>query len=438
MKNIQFSDFGRKLCGPSGINQLMDDIGKPLPQNIPVCQMGGGNPARIPEVEAMYRAQMGKILNHGDDFENLTGRYDAPQGRTSFIEFCAAYLSKTFGWNIGPENIAVTNGSQSAFFYLFNMFSGTCTEGVAENCRKIKKTVVFPLVPEYVGYADQGIESGTFIGIPAGFSLYPDHTFKYHIDFERLGQYLEDHDNAGALCVSRPTNPTGNVLTDDEIHHLACLAERHGVPLFVDNAYGLPWPDIIFSDAKPYWDENVVLSMSLSKIGLPALRTGIIIAQKELINAVSRMNAIAALASGSMGQALAGELIGNGVLVETAKNSVRPFYEKKSAYMQKCIHNYFSGTNYYIHKSEGSIFLWLLMPDLSIPTKELYKLLKLQGVFVMPGEYFFFGSAPDGSQPPVEEHPHFTKCLRLNYARPDSEISRAVRIISELYRRNCK
>jgi len=434
MKNIQFSDFGKKLCGPSGINQLMDDIGKPLPKNIPVCQMGGGNPARIPEVEAMYRTQMEKILNHGDDFENLIGRYDAPQGRTSFIAYAAGYLSKTFGWNIGPENIAVTNGSQSSFFYLFNMFSGTYTE----NGGKIKKTVVFPLVPEYVGYADQGIEDGTFIGIPAGFSLYPNHTFKYHIDFDKLELYLEDHDNVGALCVTRPTNPTGNVLSDDEVYHLAHLAARYDIPLFMDNAYGLPWPDIIFSDVKPYWDENVVLSMSLSKIGLPALRTGIVIARKELINAVSRMNAIAALASGGVGQALAGELIGSGVLVETAEKCVRPFYERKSTYMQECIHNYFAGTEYYVHKSEGSIFLWLLMPDLAVTTKKLYELLKEKGVFVMPGEYFFFGTAPDGSLPPVEMHPHFTKCLRLNYARPDSEISRAVHIISELYRCNCK
>lgn len=434
MNTLHFSDFGEKLCGPSGINQLMDDLGKPLPENIPICQMGGGNPARIPEVEAMYRVQMMKIMNHSDDFENLIGRYDAPQGRTSFIKYAAAYLSKTYGWKIGPENIAVTNGSQSAFFYLFNMFGGTYTV----NGKAVKKTVVFPLVPEYVGYADQGIEPGTFVGIPAEYTLFSDHTFKYNIDFQRLERYLEDHDNVSALCVTRPTNPTGNVLTDDEIHHLARLAAQYGIPLFVDNAYGLPWPDIIFSDAKPYWDENVVLSMSLSKIGLPALRTGIIIARKELISAISKMNAIAALASGSMGQALAGELIGSGVLVDTARNCVRPFYEKKSNFMQSRIHSYFAGTNYSIHKSEGSIFLWLLMPDLSVTTKQLYELLKAQGVFVMPGEYFFFGNAADGSLPPVEAHPHYTKCLRLNYARPDGEIDRGIKIIAGLYRRNCK
>ena len=75
MNNIQFSDFGSKLCGPSGINQLMDDLGKPLPKYIPLSLMGGGNPARIPQVESMYRQQMEKIISNGDEFENLIGDY---------------------------------------------------------------------------------------------------------------------------------------------------------------------------------------------------------------------------------------------------------------------------------------------------------------------------------------------------------------------------
>lgn len=74
----------------------------------------------------------------------------------------------------------------------------------------------------------------------------------------------------GALCVSRPTNPTGNVLTDGEIAELATLAAQYGIPLMIDNAYGMPFPNIIFPDmvegsSAPYWDENIVLSMSLRR-----------------------------------------------------------------------------------------------------------------------------------------------------------------------------
>lgn len=435
MKNIDFSDFGKKLCGESGILQLMDDLGKPLPKNIPSFQLGGGNPASIPGIEKMYRDRMEYILNHGNTFEDLIGRYDAPQGRMSFIEDVASYLSKKFGWKIGPENVCVTNGSQSAFFYLFNLFSGTFTNGSSTQ----KKTIVLPLVPEYIGYADQGLEKDTFIGIPSTFTMFDNHTFKYNIDFAALEKYLESHDNVGALCVSRPTNPTGNVLTNHEIHRLSELAKQYDIPLMVDNAYGLPWPDIIFDDeAIPYWDENVILSMSLSKIGLPSLRTGIIIADSKIVTAMSNLNAIAALASGSVGQELAGALIKDGTLIEAAKKYVKPFYLEKSIKTQNAIHKYFSGLNYSIHKSEGAIFLWLLMPDLTITTKEFYSKLKEKGVIVVPGEYFFFGEAKDGSLPPVENHPHFSKCIRLNYSRPDKEVDEGIRLIAEVYKKYSK
>ena len=73
MSNIEFSDFGKKLTGESGILQLMDDIGKPLPAGVKPYRLGGGNPARIPQVEKLYRARMEKIMGHKDDFEKLIG-----------------------------------------------------------------------------------------------------------------------------------------------------------------------------------------------------------------------------------------------------------------------------------------------------------------------------------------------------------------------------
>lgn len=428
MKNLEFSDFGKKLCGDSGILQLMDDLGKPLPKNIPSYQFGGGNPASIPEIEKMYRDRMEFILNHGNDFENLIGRYDAPQGRMSFIEDVAKYLSNKYGWKIGPENVGITNGSQSAFFYLFNLFSGTFSS------EKKKKTIVMPLVPEYIGYADQGLEQNTFVGIPATFTMFDNHTFKYNINFELLEEYLENHNNVGALCVSRPTNPTGNVLTNNEIHKLASLAQKYDIPLMIDNAYGLPWPDIIFDEQSiPYWDENVILSMSLSKIGLPSLRTGIIIAEQRIIKALSNLNAIVALASGSVGQAIAGTLIKDGSLIEAAKKYVKPFYFKKSFFAQEMIHKYFANCPYSIHKSEGSIFLWLYFEDLAISTKEFYHKLKEKGVIVVPGEYFFFGNATDNFLPKVQEHPHYSKCIRMNYSRPEKEVDEGLKLMFKVY-----
>lgn len=432
---MNFSDFGKKLCSQSGILQLMDDIGRPLPKNVKPYRLGGGNPAMIPEISAMYRQEMQKIMDNGDEFEKLIGLYDSPQGRMSFIETVAEYLSKTYGWKIGPENVAISNGSQSACFYLFNLLAGTFSSDGSKN----RKKIVFPLAPEYIGYADQGIEKEMFVSIPSTWKEEADHTFKYHVNFELLEEYMKKNTQIGAICVTRPTNPSGNVLTDSEITRLSKIARQYSIPLIIDNAYGLPWPNIIFtSDASPYYDDNVILSMSLSKIGLPSLRTGIIIAPAEIVTAIGNMNAIAALASGSFGQALAENLIKTGALVEKAKNFVRPYYENKAKKAIQAFHKYFAGTDYAVHKSEGSIFQWLLLKGLSISTMQFYSELKKKGVIVVPGEYFFFGDDIEHGLPPVCEHPHFNKCLRINYAGDEEEVDEGIRIIAETYRKFSK
>lgn len=424
-----FSDFGEKLTGRSGILQLMDDLGRPLPEGVTPYRLGGGNPAQVPEVIALYRSAMENIMAEDKGFENLISLYDAPQGRVQFIETFAKFLSSKYGWKVGPENIAITNGSQSAFFYLFNLFSGTFTSKV-DGSKKIKK-ILFPLVPEYIGYADQCIEPDVLISVPAKCEYFDDRTFKYHIDFDLLETLLSSRDDIGAMCVSRPTNPSGNVLTNKEIKSLSGLAKKYNIPLFVDNAYGLPFPNIVFTeDATPYWDESIVFSMSLSKIGLPSLRTGIIVAEPKIAQALANLNAIAALATGSVGQALAEKAIASGEILKVAETAVKPFYEKRSRQAIEWIHEFFDGSDYWIHRSEGSIFLWLYLRDLKISTKELYEKLKEQGVITVPGEHFFFGV----DDPRENCHGHYDKCLRLNYSGPQDEVREGLKLLAKIYK----
>ena len=425
---MKFSSFGKKLTGDSGILQLMDDLGRPLPEGVTPYMLGGGNPARIPEIENVYRREMEKLLSWGDAFEDAISHYDAPQGRVMFIDALVNFFRREYGWDIGPENVAITNGSQTAFFYLFNLFSGTNPE---------RRTILFPLVPEYIGYADQGIDADTFVTLPARIENDGTHYFKYHLDIPLVKEYLASHREVGAICVSRPTNPTGNVLTNGEIAELAGLAAQYDIPLMVDNAYGMPFPNIIFPDriegtAAPYWDRHTILSMSLSKIGLPSLRTGIVIAEKQVVTALSALNSIVALTSGSLGQILSEGLVRTGEIKKMADNAVQPFYRKKSEEAQNYIHEFWADRDYRIHKSEGAIFLWIYLADLRISTKELYAKLKDRGVVIVPGEYFFFGLETGSDEETAwKRHPHREKCLRINYSRPGDEVREGLRIIAE-------
>ena len=186
----------------------------------------------------------------------------------------AALLRAEFGWSVGPENIAITGGGQTAFFFLFNLLAGEFQGGK-------RKAILLPLVPEYIGYMNQGLSPGLFRAVEPRLEVLSGHRFKYHVDFDRI---IVD-DDVAAICVSRPTNPSGNVLTNEEVHRLASIARNAGVPLIIDNAYGLPFPGILFRSADPIWDDNIILTLSLSKLGLPNTRTGIVVAQPEIIQA---------------------------------------------------------------------------------------------------------------------------------------------------------
>ena len=75
------------------------------------------------------------------------------------------------------------------------------------------------------------------------------------------------------------------------------------------------------------------------------------------------------------------------------------------------------------------------MKNLKITTKEFYAELKKQGVLTVPGEYFFFGNHLEGGLPPLENHPHYSKCLRINYAGPEDEVDEGIRLIAETYKK---
>ena len=415
---MKFSDFGKRFAGEIGIGELMDDLGDALVSDPAPLMLGGGNPAHVPEVQALFRSRMEDILSSAGEFERVIGNYDTPQGAKAFVGALADLFRAEFGWKIGPENIALTNGSQNAFFSLFNLFAGKFDGGQS-------KQVLLPLAPEYIGYSEVGLEPDFFRANRPEIELLDDRLFKYRVDFDRLKM-----DNSiGAVCFSRPTNPTGNVVTDEEVSRLRQLANSQGVPLIIDNAYGTPFPNIIFSEAHPVWDENIVLCLSLSKFGLPTLRTGIVIAKEETIRVISRMTSVLSLAPGSLGPALALDLVKSGEITRVSNDVVKPFYQQKSARAVAQLRREIRAEiPMRIHKPEGALFLWLWFEGLPISSLELYQRLKKKGVLVVSGHYFFPGMEQD-------DWAHKQQCIRVTYAQDDEVVERGISLIAEEIRR---
>jgi valine--pyruvate aminotransferase len=166
--------------------------------------------------------------------------------------------------------------------------------------------------------------------------------------------------------------------------------------------------------------------MSLSKLGLPSVRTGIIIAEEAIIKKISAVNAIVSLSSGSIGQVLTLPYIQNGEILKMCEDIIKPFYLKKSQQSIKWINEFFSSNiNYSIHKSEGALFLWIWFRNLSILTKELYKKLKKRKVLIIPGSYFYFGLD--------EPWDHKEECIRLTYSQSNEDVKKGFIYISQRF-----
>lgn len=409
---MRFSKFGTKLGGQAGITQLMDDLGTAMSVNREMLMLGGGNPGQIPAVQALFRQRMQAILDHGDSFERMVGNYGPPQGAPEFTRALASLLRREFGWPIEAENIALTNGSQSASFMLFNLFAGDGEDGEPSN-------VLLPLAPEYIGYSDQGLSHDFFSAARPTIDHLEEHVFKYRVDFDAL--HVGNH--TGAICVSRPTNPTGNVLTDEEVTRLMALAQRHQVPLIIDNAYGTPFPNIIFSQATPFFNDNVVVCMSLSKLGLPGVRTGIVIARAEIIKAVSGINAVLNLTTGGFGPMLVLDLIESGEIIKVSRDIIRPFYHRKAEQAVALLKQELGDYPFRLHKPEGAIFLWLWFEGLPISSQKLYQRLKQRGVLVIAGHHFFPGLDEDW------RHSH--ECIRVTYSQDQAMVEAGLKIIAD-------
>ncbi len=409
---MNFSKFASRFDSQSGIVQLMDDLGNAMSGNSEALMLGGGNPSHIPGVQQYFRDSLHRLIDNPALFSHAVGNYELPQGNQQFINAIAELMNKQYQWGIKAENIALTIGSQSAFFFLFNMLGGEDQAG-------IHKQILLPMTPEYIGYSDVGLSDNMFYSYRPLIEKQNNHFFKYHVNFDDM----VIRDNTAAMCVSRPTNPTGNVLSDSEVSRLLSMAETHNIPLIIDNAYGEPFPNIIFTETNPIWNENVIYCMSLSKVGLPGTRTGIVIADEAVINLIRNMNAVINLATANFGAMITKDLVSSGEILRLSQLQIKPYYQAKVAHAVEIMHREFDGLDYYIHKPEGAIFLWLWLPGLPISSDKLYERLKEKGVIVISGSHFFPGLEEDW------EHKH--QCIRITYSMEESVVEQGIKIIAK-------
>ncbi len=413
------SKFGTQMSRLTGVRAIMKDIIDTLKAGAgqDFINLSAGNPVIIPEVEQLWRDCTNDLLN-SPEYGEVVCRYGSSQGYEPLIEAIATDFNQRYGLNLTSENILITPGSQSLYFLAANAFGGYDNAGQL-------KSIVLPLSPDYTGYG--------------GVSLYPEairafkpsldidranHRFKYRPDFSQLNI----DENTGCVIFSRPCNPTGNVLSDEEAEKIADLAAIHDVPVFIDSAYAPPFPALNFTDMKPLFGGNVIHCMSLSKAGLPGERVGIAIGEPRFIGVLQAFLTNACIHSSRYGQAIAARAIQSGALANIAETVIRPYYQNKIQILEAALDRTMpKDIPWYLHRGEGAIFGWLWFDELPMTDWELYQELKTVGVIAVPGSPFFPGLR--------EDWPHKQQCLRISLTATDDEIETAMQRLAEVVKR---
>ncbi|NJP08165.1 MAG: valine--pyruvate transaminase [Leptolyngbyaceae cyanobacterium RU_5_1] len=419
--NPALSRIGNEMSSLTGVRAIMKDIIETLRAGAgqEFINLSAGNPLILPEVEQLWRDCTANLLA-SSEYGEVVCRYGASQGYQPLIEAIAADFNQRYGLTLSDRNILITPGSQSLYFYAANAFGGYTESGTL-------KKIVLPLSPDYTGYGGVALTPEALVAYKPALDIDPTaHRFKYRPDFSQL----EINEDTGCVIFSRPCNPTGNVLTDDEVQKIADLAALYHAPVLIDSAYAPPFPALNFTDMNPLFGGNILHCMSLSKAGLPGERIGIAIGDERLIHVLECFQTNLCIHSPRYGQAIATRAIASGALVDIATNVIRPFYRNKLEIVEATLDQTMPDIPWFLHRGEGAIFCWLWLENLPITDWELYQQLKQVGVIVVPGSSFFPGLREDWS--------HKQQCLRISLTGSDPDIETAMQrlanVVKQIYR----
>ncbi|MBD3880702.1 valine--pyruvate transaminase [Phormidium tenue FACHB-886] len=412
---LALTQFGDRMSHLTGVRAIMKDIIETLRANEgrEFINLSAGNPVILPEVEQLWRDCTATLLA-SSEYGEVVCRYGSSQGYQPLIEAVLDDFNQRFGLSLSDRNILVTPGSQSLYFLAANTLGGYTQNG------KLKQ-ILLPLSPDYTGYGGVTLVPEALKSYQPAIDFSPTpHRFKYRPDFSQL----EINEQTGFVLFSRPCNPTGNVLSDQEVEKITAIAAAKNVPVFIDSAYAPPYPALNFTEMVPIFRENVVHCLSLSKAGLPGERVGIAIGSEAIVQALEAFQTNLCLHSSRYGQAIAAQAIRSGALADISIRVIRPYYKAKFAVVEAALDKAMPDVPWFLHLGEGAIFAWLWLQGLPMRDWDFYQRLKEVGVIVVPGNPFFPGLR--------EEWVHTQECFRISLTASDADLTTAMQRLAEV------
>jgi aspartate/methionine/tyrosine aminotransferase len=333
--------------------------------------------------------------------QNGYTHYTPASGIFEAREAVAGFVSRTLSTQVDPSEVVLVPGSKNVL--LFTLLA--CIEPGDE--------VILP-DPGYPAYESQV----SFIGaVPKAVTLREESDFR--MDLDELASLVTP--KTRMLIINTPQNPTGGVLTAEDVDFVCDLAEKHDLLVVSDEIYS----QLVYGFhhvsplSRPGMRERTVLMDGLSKsYAMTGWRLGYAVAPKALAAKLDQLMINSSSCAAGFTQMAAIEALSAPESAHAVSRMVKVFEHRRNLVVDGL--NAIPGVR--CNRPQGSFYAFPNIEGTGFDERELSdRLLSEAGVAVLPGTAF--GEAGKGF-------------IRLAYTQSEDELKRGLDRISDFIRAN--
>lgn len=355
-----------------------------------VISFAGGLPA--PELFPMERIQQATDTVLAERGREVM-QYSTSEGMPELRGLIAKRLSKG-KFQINPENILITSGSQQALDMLARIFLDEHDNVVVEN-------------PTYVGMLT------SWKPYDLNFSAVPTDADGLCVD-ELEPILAEPHKVMYAIPTFQ--NPQGTTLSLERRKKLVEILAKHNLPVVEDDPYGElrysgdPVPTLLQLEAEYRGsttpEGSVIYCGTFSKTLTPGLRIGWVAAAFPVIDKLVQVKQATDLHTSTLNQFITYEVARDEAFLDKHVAMLRDVYRQRRDLMLQTIEEHFPQEVAWT-RPEGGLFLMVTMPS-HLDATDILKQALTHDVAFVPGDGFYIGDTGHNT-------------FRLNYsnARPE-------------------
>jgi aspartate/methionine/tyrosine aminotransferase len=215
----------------------------------------------------------------------------------------------------------------------------------------------------------------------------PGGAWKWQLDLESLHKAVTK--STRVIVVTNPNNPTGYVLSEDEMQAVVDAAQRVGAWIVADEIYrGAEVSGPLSPTFQGRYDKVIITSGLSKAFGLPGLRTGWIVAPPKTISHLCQYHDYLTLTPSCLSDHLA-DIIMRPRRRDQVLERTRGIIRKNLPVVEKWLHGHRDVLDYAAPMAGAITTVKYRLPTASVTL--FNRLRKEQSVLITPGEHFGIG-----------------------------------------------